>query len=331
MKAAVYDRFGPADVVTLAERPTPSPAPDEILVRVGAAAVTTADWRIRAAAFPGITKLPGHLMFGFRTPKQPVLGVAMAGTVIATGHAVTRFKTGGRVFGFVGHGGHAEYVAVKEDAAVVATPDALSDTEAASLPFGGNSALVFLRDVAKLQRGQHVLIVGASGAVGSFAVQIAKAMGAVVTAVAGPGRADMLTALGADRVIDYTQESVDAARGAYDVVFDTVGVTHWGQMRHTLKPGGVFVPLNMAGRELWDMIRAKLTGGPRVALAVSSDTAEDLTRLTGWIAEGRLRPVVDHIYPFERIFDAYRQVESRHSTGTVVLEMNAQTATALSA
>ncbi|MFW2542693.1 NAD(P)-dependent alcohol dehydrogenase [Primorskyibacter sp. 2E107] len=321
MKAATQDRFGPPEVVTIRDRPTPVPEPKAVLIRVGAAAVTTADWRIRAAAFPGITWLPGRIMFGLRRPKVPVLGVTMAGTVVATGEGVTRFQVGERVFGFVGQGGHAEYIAVKEDAAIIATPEALSDVEATALPFGGASALVFLRDVAKLTAGQHVLIVGASGAVGSYAVQIARILGAEVTAVAGPGRADMLTALGAHHVVDYRREDPASLRSQYDVVFDTIGATRWSTMRHRLKPGGVFVPLNMGGRELWDMIHAKVTGGPRVALSVSGDTAEDLEQLVRWIAEGTLRPVVDSVFPLARIVDAYEQVETRHSAGTVVVSI----------
>ncbi|KUF10624.1 NAD(P)-dependent alcohol dehydrogenase [Pseudoponticoccus marisrubri] len=321
MQAAIYTAYGAADQVRVTQRPVPAPGAKEVLIRVGAAALTTADWRLRASAFPGMLWLPGRLMTGLFAPKQQVLGNSMAGTVVAVGAAVTRFSVGQRVFGFVGHGAHAEYLAVSEEAALVPTPEALDDAGAAALPFGALSALVFLRDVAQLATGQHVLIVGASGGVGAYATQIARAMGAHVTAVAGPGRDAALRGLGAHRVIDYRQEDPDAARAAYDVVLDTVGATSWRQMRRAIRPGGVYVPLNFTQREIWHALRAKLTGGPRVALAVSGDTAEDLAEITAMVQAGTLRPVIDSRFPLARIAEAHAKVESRHALGTVVIDM----------
>ena len=184
MKAAVYETYGPADVVKIDSRPKPEPGATELLVRVEATTVTTADWRLRASAFPGGMWLPGRLMTGLFKPKNEVLGAEFAGVVEETGGEVTGFKPGDRVFGFAGHGAHAEYLTIDETAAVAPIPAGLDTLEAAALPFGAVAALAFLRDVAKIKPGQDVLIIGASGNVGVYAVQIAKAMGATVTAVA---------------------------------------------------------------------------------------------------------------------------------------------------
>lgn len=321
MKAAVYDHYGPPETVRLTTLPMPEIAADQVLIQVGAASLTTADWRMRAAAYPGLLWLPGRMMTGLFAPRNRVLGTSVAGRVAAVGARVTRFRPGQRVFGVVGRGGHAEFAVAREDAALVETPAMLDDVQAAALPFGALSALVFLRDVAKLRAGQSVLIVGASGGVGTYATQIAHAMGAHVTAVAGPGRAGLLTGLGADRVIDYRAETPAAARAAYDVVLDCVDATHWTAMRHTLRPGGVFVPLNYGGRDLWHKLRAWLGGGPRVAIAVSGDTVEDMQEVCRMVSEGRLRPVVDSIHPLDGIVAAHARVQSRHSAGTVVIDV----------
>ncbi len=319
MKAVVYDRYGPPEVLRQSEVAKPTIGESYILVRVRASAVTTADWRIRAAAFPGVLWLPGRLMFGLFRPRNRVLGTDFAGEVVETGPSVTRFRPGDRVFGFAGKGAHAEFVAVPETGAVVATPEALSDEEAAALPFGGLSALVFLRDFAGLKAGQRVAIVGASGNVGSYAVQIAKALGAEVTGVASGRNAELVRSLGADRFVDYTRDDVTAEDSRYDVIFDTVGATDFVRARRALTPNGLFLPLNFGLREMLQALRSKIFGGPRVVTAVSGDTWEDLESLVAMVSEGALRPVVDSHYPLERITDAYRRVEGRHRRGAVVL------------
>ncbi len=321
MKAALYHRYGPAETVSLADIPVPVPGPRQILVRVNASSLTTADWRLRASAFPGLTWLPGRLMMGLFAPKQKVLGTDIAGRVVAVGRDVTRFAVGQRVFGFVGHGGHAEYALVDEKAALVATPDALSDAEAAALPFGALSALVFLRDFARLRPGQHVLITGGSGGVGVYAVQIARAMGAIVTATASAEKLALVRSLGAHHVIDYRREEVSAARNAYDLVLDTVGATSWPGMLKALKPRGLFLPMNFTGRDLWHMLLARLTRGPRIALHVSGDTAEDLQAVLELHAAGKLRPVIDRHFALDDIVGAHRYVEARSRKGAVIIDV----------
>ena len=263
MKAAQQTRYGGPEVVTLTDLPTPQPGPTEIRVRVAVSSVTTADWRMRAAAFPGVMWLPGRLFAGLWRPRQPVRGMEFAGTVEAVGADVTRFKPGQRVFGMTPDGGaHAEALVLSQEAAVVATPAALADGAAAALPFGALCALVFLRDYAHLQRGQEILIYGASGGVGVYAVQIARAMGARVTAVASAGNAALLRDLGAHEVLDY--QTQDPAKGAarFDVVLDPVGVSDFARLRSVIRPEGCYIPLTFSGRQMRQALWARLRGGP---------------------------------------------------------------------
>ncbi|EPX83074.1 NAD(P)-dependent alcohol dehydrogenase [Salipiger mucosus] len=321
MQAATARRYGPAESLRIEDLPVPVPGPGEILIRVEASSVTTADWRLRASAFPGGLWLAGRMVAGLLRPRNPVLGSDVAGTVAAVGAGVTRFAAGDRVFGFIGHGGHAEYAIARADGALQRTPDSLTDAEAAALPFGAFTALAFLRDVAQVRPGQAVLIVGASGGVGAYATQIAKALGAHVIAVASGANADLLRELGADEVIDYRAEDVRRHRDRYDLVFDTVGATDWPGMRRALKRGGLFLPLNFGLRDLCHMLRAKLAGGPRMVLHVSGDTAEALADIVAMIEAGKLRPVIDSHYPLARIAEAHAHVEGRHRRGAVVIDV----------
>ena len=321
MKAISYDRYGSANVLQISVMPRPVPAENEVLVRVSASSVTTADWRLRAAAFPGVLAVPGRLMFGVIRPRSKVLGGVFAGEVEAVGRAVTAFGPGDRVFGVSGLGAHAEYLTIAEDATITRTPDTVTDTEAAAVPFGALSALVFLRDFAGLMRGQSVLIVGASGGVGSYAVQIAKLMGAHVAGVASADNHALLCDLGADEVIDYRTEDFTNVTSRYDVVFDTVGATDFRRICGALTPQGQFIPLNFGIREVWQAIWSALRGRKRVRIGVSGDSREDLEQLADWMASGRLRAIVDTVYPLDAAAEAHRAVETRHRKGTVVLRV----------
>ena len=321
MKAAIYTSYGAPDTVHLAEVPTPAPGPSEVLVRVHASTVTTADWRLRASAFPGLLWLPGRLMTGLLRPRNPGLGMEVAGEIVAIGAGVTRFHVGQRVFGFSRGGGHAEYVVFPETAALIETPPQLSDAEAASLPFGAISALEFLRDIARVTPGQHVLVVGASGGVGVYAVQIAKALGAEVTAVASGDKADLLRDVGADHVLDYRRDDITAGCGIYDLVFDTVGATRYPRMMRALKRRGLYLPLNFGGRELWHSLLAVLIRGPRIKIHVNGDSAEQLRDVLEMLSKGRLRPVIDRVFALEQIRAAHSYVEARHRRGAVVVKV----------
>ena len=322
MKAATYHRYGSPDVVTITEVPRPGIGDTEILVQVSATSVTTADWRLRAAAFPGAMALPGRLMFGLFKPKNPLLGNNFAGHVVARGEAVKSFKLGDAVFGFAASGAHAEYVKIDASGPVVLQPETLGPDQAAAIPFGGLSALVFLRDFAKLRAGERILIGGASGGVGVFAVQIAKDMGAEVTAVASGRNSGLLRDLGADHVVDYKTDD-PAAFGPYDVILDTAGTLPYAKARRMLTPTGRYVPLEFSFREIWQALTAPLRGGRRVILRVSTDTQEDLTQLRDMAERGALRPVIDSTYPLDAIAKAHAKVETRHASGAVIVTVDA--------
>ena len=260
-------------------------------------------------------------MTGLFRPKNPVLGVDFAGEVAEVGTGVTRFRKGDRVFGFAGKGGHAEYLAISEGDAVAKTPADLSDAEAAALPFGALSALVFLRDFGKVRPGHRVLVVGASGGVGGYAVQIAKALGAEVTGVASGDNAAFVESLGATDVIDYRTQAIAATGRKWDVILDTVRPADFAEARGVLAPAGVYLPLNFG---LKDMLRAPSTGkrgGPRMITAINGDTREDIEKIAEMVTQGVLKPLIDSRFPMERIADAYRHVEGRHRKGAVILDV----------
>jgi len=297
----------------------PSPKRGEVLVRVHAASVTTADWRFRASAFPSEFWLAGRLMVGIFRPRHAVLGMDFSGVVAEVGEEVTRFKVGDEVFGATNRGAHAEYVAVRESGAIVAKPSCISHEEAAAIPFGANSAFAFLRDVARLERGQRILVIGASGGVGTWAVQIARHLGAEVTGSCSTRNVDLVRSLGAHHVVDYTAGSPFGA-GTYDVVFDTIGVTTFAQAkRSALAPRGTYVPLNAGFREMLQSIITMFGSEQRVRTSISKNTREGLELVSSLIEAGELRPVVDTVYPAERVVEAHRHVEGRHRRGGVIL------------
>ncbi|WP_421723282.1 NAD(P)-dependent alcohol dehydrogenase [Bauldia sp.] len=319
MKALTYTRYGPPDVVEVADVPRPEPGAGDVLVRVHASAVNTGDWRIRAAAFPGVLAIPGRLMFGLLRPRNQFLGSEFAGVVDAVGASVTRFAPSDAVFGFSASGGaSADYIAVPETSAIAPIPAGLDFDEAAALPFGGLCALVFLADFAGLHAGQTVLIVGASGGVGAYAIQIAKALGARVSGVAGSDSQDFIRDLGADVAIDYRTTDITGLTERFDVIFDTIGVVTPRQSRALLKEGGLFLPLNFGLREIGAALLNSLRDR-KIRLAVNGDTAEDLARLADMVESGDLRPVIDTRYPLEDAARAHAHVETRHRKGAIVL------------
>lgn len=319
MKAATYSTYGTADVVSVTDVPRPEIAETEVLVMVYASTVNTADWRFRASAFPRDFWIAGRMMAGLTKPKHPILGGEFAGRVVSVGSKVTRFRMGDEVFGFSMHGAHAEYLAIDEQAAIARKPAGLGYGEAAAVPFGGITALVFLRDYAKLQPGQKVLVAGASGGVGVYAVQLAKHFGAEVTALSSPAKIDLVRSLGADRVIDYTSEDFTADGEIYDLVFDTAGVMHFKEARAVLKPGGIYLPLEFGFAEVFRSMLPFLNSGRKVVVGVNGDKREDLETLAGLLESGEIRPVIDGTYPLDRIADAHRRVEGRHKAGSVVV------------
>ena len=322
MKAAVYERYGGPEVVELRVIPRPDPGPGHVLVRVRAASVTTGDWRQRAAAYPGILWLPGRIFSGLFRPRHPVLGSEFAGEVAATGEGVTGFAEGDRVYGMSLRGAHAEYLVIPADNAIAPIPEGLTFQEAAALPFGGLCALVFLRDFAALAPGARLLVVGASGGVGTYAVQVGKALGAEVTGVASTPHLDYVRELGADHVIDYTKETVAQAGAGYDVILDTVGAVDFMEIWPAMTAQGLFLPLNFGLREMIQSLWFRRASGQRVILGVNGDKKDDLDQLSAMVAEGQVRPKIDSTFAFEDIQAAYAHVEGRHRKGSVVLAMS---------
>lgn len=320
MKVAFVARYGPPEVVEFREAPTPSPAAGEVRIRVLAAAVTAADWRLRSGVLPrGFDALRG-MVLGFGGPRKGVLGTDAAGVIDAVGAGVTRFQVGDPVVAFPGFamGCHAEFLVMPAEGCVASKPANLSFEEAAALPFGGMTALDFLRR-GKVQAGERILVNGASGNVGSAAVQLAKHLGAHVTGVCSAPNASLVRSLGADEVIDYTRCDFAAGGARYDVVLDGVGNAPYRRVKRILAPRGRLLAVVADLPAMLGSLFAGRTRSHRVVAGPASERAEDLRTLAELAAQGKLRPVIDRRLPFERIVDAYRIVDSGRKKGSVVL------------
>lgn len=325
MKAIVYERYGPPDVLELKEIEKPSPKGDEILIRVRATTVTTADWRARSLEMPPGFGVMGRLFFGITKPRQPILGMELAGDVEAVGSDVTAFKVGDPVFAFSGTsmGCHAEYKCVKEQSAVARKPANLSYEEAAALSFGGTTALDFFRR-GKLVSGEKVLVNGASGCVGSACVQLARHFGADVTGVCSTPNVALVRSLGARHVVDYTQDDFTKNGETYDVIVDTVGTAPFSRCERSLNEGGRLLQV-LGG--LGDLLQApwvSLTSKKKVIAGPAAERVEDLRLLANLAESGVFKPVIDVRYPFERMADAHRRVDTGHKRGNVVVTLDAQ-------
>ncbi|MES2640628.1 MAG: NAD(P)-dependent alcohol dehydrogenase [Myxococcota bacterium] len=320
MRAIHHTRYGAPHVLALGEAPRPSPRDDEVLVAVHASAVTHGDRRLRAADFPGIGWLPGRLMTGLFRPRRLVPGTTFAGRVVEVGAAVTRFAKGDEVFGLRTHGAYAEYLVMPEGGAIAPRPARLDHAEAAALPYGGTTALTFLRDLGKVQPGERVVVVGASGGVGRFAVQLARHLGADVTAVCSRDQ-DLMTELGAHHVIDYTREDFLASGRRYDVVFDTSETNQFARCRGSLAPTGRYLTVHLSLQSLAQMGTTSMFGGPRSLCGVSVATRENLDEVCKLVETGALRSVVASRFPLERTADAHACLEAGRTRGGVVVEV----------
>jgi len=323
LKAILHTQYGPPDLLQLTEVQKPTPKANEVLIVIHATTVSTADCNMRNFTFVTKSMRPiAKLMFGIRKPWKPrVLGTELAGEVQQVGKEVTRFKTGDRVVASPGAagGGHAEYACLPEAGAMAVIPHSLSWEQAVAIPFGANTALYFLRDLGKIRAGQDLLIVGASGAIGSAGVQIGKHFGATVTGVCSGANVQLVKALGADSVIDYTREDFTKSGHTYDLIFDVVGATTFDRCQSSLKPNGVFLQNIM---ELSDIVRVlwtSITGGKKIKGGVAIGNMANMGLITGLAEAGTLRPVIDRSYPLERIAEAFKYVEQGHKKGNVVI------------
>jgi NADPH:quinone reductase-like Zn-dependent oxidoreductase len=319
MKAAVHTGYGPPDVVRIAEVDKPVARDNEVLVKVHATTVNRTDCGLRAAK-PFISRF----FTGLIRPKATILGNEFAGAVEAVGSGVRSFEVADRVFGFSGDrfGAHAEYLTIPEDGSLATMPANVTYEEAAASTEGSHYALSFIRK-AKIRRGQDVLVNGATGAIGSAAVQLLKRLGAQVTAVCDTEHVELVRGLGADRVIDYTAKDFTRDEQAYDVVLDAVGKSSFGRCRRLLKPRGIYLSSDL-GPLSQNPILALITplfGGKKVMFPIPRDDQEMVRYFKELIESGAFKPLIDRRYPLDQIVEAYRYVETGHKIGNVVISV----------
>ncbi|MFK7990288.1 MAG: NAD(P)-dependent alcohol dehydrogenase [Sandaracinaceae bacterium] len=320
MRAATQTSYGSPEVLSVTDRARPAPGPREILVEQHASAVTQGDRRLREADFPGASALFGRLMFGVFGPRHATGGGSFSGRVVEVGAEVRRFAVGDEVFGSVMHGAYAEYLVVKEDEAVAHKPQNRSHAEVASMPYGVLTAWVFLFEMAKVQRGERVLIVGATGGVGRMAVQVASHLGAHVTAVGSRDEA-LVRSLGADAFVDYTAEDVTTRDERWDVVFDTSEGANFRRFRGSLNPTGRYLTLYASVRVLWEMALTRWFRGPRAMVGVAMGTPEQMDTVRHLVEAGAVRPVIAERHPLTRIADAHAALERGRLAGDIVVEV----------
>ena len=324
MKAIVQDTYGSTEVLELRDLAKPAPKDGEVLVRVHAAGLDRGVWHVMTG-LPYLIRLVVPTL-GLRKPKTPVLGMDLAGRVEAVGGQVSRFTPGDAVFGWSDHGSYAQYVSVPEDH-LAPKPAALGFEQAAAVPTSGFAALQGLRDVGEAEPGQQVLVIGAAGGVGSFAVQLAKAFGARVTGVASTTQVDLVRSIGADDVVDYTRDDVTDGTRRWDLILDTAGHRSLSRLRRALTPGGTLVIVGSEGRGRWmggfdRQLRAVALSrlvGQRLRMLASTPRQEDLQILRELIEAGKVTPVIDRTYPLGEVPEAIRHMVAGHGHGKIVI------------
>lgn len=330
MKAVVYTEYGLPEVLKLQEVEKPTPKEHEVLIKIQATSINYGD--LIARNFREVTPskfnmpfffwLPARFAFGWNSPKMNILGSELAGQIEAVGKDVTLFKPGDQVFAFRGAnmGANAEYICMSEKGLVVLKPQNMSYEEAATVPYGALTALNLLR-VANIQPGQKVLINGASGGIGSAAVQLAKHFGAEVTGVCGTQRVQFVKSLGADKVLDYTKEDFTQNGQTYDLIFDILGKSSFARCKGSLKENGLYFLASFKTKQLLQMLWTSITGGKRVICALSSEKRADLLLIKELIEAGKIKAFIDKRYPLEQVAQAHRYIEQGEKRGQVVINL----------
>ena len=320
MKAYVCRSYGGPGVLELKDVPSPMPKDDEVLIKIYATTVTAGDWRVRTLKVPKGFGLLARLALGITRPRQPILGTELAGIVETAGKSVKRFRPGDAVFAFPGGkmGCHAQYCVVAGDGPVALKPENLTFEEAASLSFGGSTALHFLRK-AGLKAGDRILVIGASGGVGTALVQLAKQFGAEVTGVTSTTNLDLVTSLGAGRVIDYTKEDFTRGLENYDIIADAAGATTFPRCNVVLKEKGRLLAIAGGLPDMLAALWAPMTSSKRVIVGPAEERPEDVQRLAELAKSGALQPVIDRHYDFAQMREAHAYVETRRKRGSVVV------------
>ncbi|MHA2226358.1 MAG: NAD(P)-dependent alcohol dehydrogenase [Candidatus Hodarchaeales archaeon] len=321
MKEIVCTKYGAPEVLQLKEVEIPTPKANELLIKVYAATVTSGDAKLRSFSFPRLFWLPSRIAMGIRRPRKK-LGYELAGEIEAVGKDVKLFKKGDKIFGTTtglnSSGSYTEYVCLPEDGVVAIKPVNMTYEEAATVPIGGLAALYFLRK-GNIQSGQKVLIYGASGSIGTFAVQLAKYFGAEVTGVCSNTNLELVKSLGANKVIDYTKDDFTQNGQTYDIIFDTVTKTSFSQCKSSLKKKGRYLLTVPGGSQIVQMLRTSIIGGKKVIIGDVNGKTEDLIFLKELIEEGKLKSVIDRVYPLEQTAEAHRYVDIGHKKGNVVI------------
>jgi len=327
MKAVICTQYGPPDVLQIKEVEKPVPKENEVMVKVSAFTVSAADYRVRSFTVPPSYWLPARLALGILRPRKPVLGMDFAGEVEAVGRAVNKYRIGDPVFGLLGErfGAYAQYLCISEDwksAGLAGKPDGLSHEQAAAIPFGGLTALYFLR-AANIQKGQKVLINGASGSVGTYAVQLAKYFGADVTAVCSTEKLALVESLGADKLIDYSKGDFTKSGDTYDVVLEAAGTASVSGCLESLTGEGTLLHAVATPAVTLHMKWAALTSKRKMVGGGPDANTEDLRFLGELVAAGKMKAVIDRIFPMEQIVEAHRYVETGAKKGNIVISLAA--------
>jgi len=324
MKAIKYYQYGPPSVLQIVEVDKPTPRDDEVLIKIHASTISAVDSIFRRGE-----SFYARLFTGLFKPKTPNLGGDLAGEVVAIGKDVTSLKIGDRVFGMTDtdSGAHAEYICLPEQGPLLPMPEGMTFDEAAAIPYGAMTALPFLRDAAKIESGQSVLVNGASGAVGVAAIQLAKHFGAEVTGVCSSRNIELVKSLGADHVIDYTQKDFTNNGKTYDIIFATVGKCSFSHCKNSLTPTGIYITAQLTFLIIFQMMFTSKTSGKKAMIAftgmrLASVKTKDFSIIKELAETGRINPVIDRTYPLEQIAEAHAYVDSGHKKGNVVITFN---------
>lgn len=325
MKAILCTAYGGPDVLKVVDIEKPVPKPDEVLIKVKSSTVTFGDCELRNLTLPAWTRYPIRLIYGYRKPKHLIPGMEIAGIVEAVGKNVTTLKPGDAVFGTTGFsmGGNAEYVCRTAKSLPGIKPENVSFDDVATISVGGINALHFLRK-ANIQSGQKVLVIGGGGCIGSWAVLLAKYYGAEVAAVDHTIKLDMLRSIGADHVIDYTREDFSASGIKYDVIFDVVYRSSFSKCINTLTKTGCYLMANTDPGRMLRGLWVEMTSSRKVFFSLAGETADDLNYLASLIAENKIKPYIDRVYPLEQTIEAHRYVEQGLKKGSVIIRVEGE-------
>lgn len=324
MKAIICTKYGPPEVLQIQEIEKPIPKMNEVLVKVNATTVTAADYRVRSFNVPITFWIPARLMLGLRKPRKPVLGMELSGEVVTIGKQVTKFKKGDKVYAATlqTFGAYAEYISLPEDGPITVKPENLSFEESAAVPIGARTAFHYLKEIGGVKPGQKVLIYGASGSVGTYAVQLAKYFAAEVTGVCSTANLELVKSLGADKVIDYTKNGFTKNFETYDIILITVDKCPFSDCEKALLKNGIYLNIGRPMPSL-QMIWVSLTRSIKIVVGKNSPETEDaLITLKEIIEKGQLKPIIDRNYSLDQIVEAHRYVDQGHKKGNVVITVN---------